>query len=232
MKWFKHLSSAYTDLAIRQLIEEFGIEGYGVYWLCCELVAQQGKGFKLKKKQNWFKLLCLISKLNEKKCSEMLQKMSELNLICPRAYKKGTIYLHKMNKYADEYTYKVQRKSGQYQDNVPLDKIRIDKSIVSKTDNKPFSLEEKLSLMEKDKKRHIQIIALYWKFKKIKAENENQYQTLLKRELKPAQRLVGFKNKKILEVMSWLENENTFKWTLETVLKYISEDLSQIKPIK
>lgn len=98
-------------------------------------------------------------------------------------------------------------------------------------DEKEFSLKEKLELMEKDTKRHIQIICLYWKFKKFNIDNKEQYQTLIKRDLRSAQNLVGFSNEQIMKVMEWLHNENTFKFTLETVLKYMGEDLAQIKPI-
>lgn len=140
MKWFKHLSSAYTDLAIRQVIEEFGVEGYGLYWLCCELVAQQGKHFCLKKDQNWLKILELLSKTPEKKLIEILQKFSELNLINKTAYKNGDIYIQKMKKYADEYTDKVGRKSGQGRDCVGLDKIRRDKIRKEESD---FSFKNK-----------------------------------------------------------------------------------------
>lgn len=95
-----------------------------------------------------------------------------------------------------------------------------------------FSLEEKLSLMEKDAKRHIQVIALYWRFKKVEISNEQQYQALLKRDLRAARELQGFPDKRIEEVMEWLEYKNTFFWTLETVLKFVGENLKQIKPIK
>ena len=156
MKWFKHLSSAYTDLAVRQIIEEFGIEGYGAFFLSCELVAQQGKHFCLKKNQNWFKNLELISKIPEKKLTEILQKFSDLNLIDSSAYKKGDLYLRKMSRYADEYTDKVGRVSRQCPDNVGVDKIRIDKiriDKIRKEKKKAFSsYKEKLTAYENGEK--------------------------------------------------------------------------------
>lgn len=41
MKWFKHDSSAHNDEKIRHLIHEFGVEGYGVYMICLELIAEK-----------------------------------------------------------------------------------------------------------------------------------------------------------------------------------------------
>jgi len=101
-----------------------------------------------------------------------------------------------------------------------------------KTDDEPFSFNKKLKEMEKDKRRHIHIISIYWKYKGIMLENKEQYQALLKRDLRPARLLTGFTDDRIIEVMEWLEEENDIKWTLETVFKYITEDLDNIKPIK
>ena len=55
MKWFRHNSDSYSNLKIQELIGEHGIEGYGVWWICCELVAQQGEKFSLKNTKNWTK---------------------------------------------------------------------------------------------------------------------------------------------------------------------------------
>ena len=133
MKWFKHLTSAYTDFAIREAIEEFGMEGYGLFWLCCEIVGQQGNHFKLKKSKNWLKNLQLVSKIPEKKLSEVLQRFSELNLIDKVAFKRGHLYIKKMTKYADDYTESVVRGWRQSSESVPPDKNRIDKNRIDKS---------------------------------------------------------------------------------------------------
>lgn len=41
MKWFKHDSGAHNDEKMRELIHEFGCEGYGVYMVMLELVAEK-----------------------------------------------------------------------------------------------------------------------------------------------------------------------------------------------
>lgn len=38
MKWFKHSGSAMREAAIERLIMEFGIEGYGLYFACIEII--------------------------------------------------------------------------------------------------------------------------------------------------------------------------------------------------
>lgn len=104
-----------------------------------------------------------------------------------------------------------------------------DKNILSaKADAPLFSFKDKMLLMEKDTNRHINIIHLYWTFRNINIDNNQQYQTLLKREMKPARLLVGFSNERITEVMEYINKNSDFKWTLETVIKYISEDLTKV----
>lgn len=39
MKWFKHFTRAHRDRAIEKLILEFGVEGYGLYFYCLEVIA-------------------------------------------------------------------------------------------------------------------------------------------------------------------------------------------------
>ena len=118
---------------------------------------------------------------------------------------------------------------------VRLGKVRLGKdkkeNYVGKADPPPFSYKEKLETMKKDKRKHIKIISYFWQYKAILIDNEKQYQTLLKRSLKPASELTGFSFERINEVMDWLANvSNMGKWELETVLKYISEDLDNLKP--
>jgi hypothetical protein len=39
MKWFKHSTSAINDAKIEKLIMNYGIEGYGLYFACLEMIA-------------------------------------------------------------------------------------------------------------------------------------------------------------------------------------------------
>lgn len=40
MKWFKHDSTANMDAKLQSVLLEYGMEGYGLYWYCLELIAQ------------------------------------------------------------------------------------------------------------------------------------------------------------------------------------------------
>jgi hypothetical protein len=79
-----------------------------------------------------------------------------------------------------------------------------------------------------DKKKHIQIIGLYAKAKKIEFTSSEHQQSFIKRNLRSASMLKTYEFKKIADVMKWLIDNSDFKWTLETVGKYIDEDLKML----
>jgi len=107
-------------------------------------------------------------------------------------------------------------------------KKNIEEEVVSKADA-PFSFKDKLKEMLSSKRRDLQIIALYWQRKGYGFNNNDQYQSALKRELRAAKNLKGYSDDRILEVIEFLEEiPDLPKWTLETVHKYVDDDLSEI----
>jgi hypothetical protein len=38
MKWFKHDSDASQDNKLQNVLLDYGLEGYGLYWYCLELI--------------------------------------------------------------------------------------------------------------------------------------------------------------------------------------------------
>ena len=110
-------------------------------------------------------------------------------------------------------------------------KEREEKKKVAAEKRKNFNPKEAIEKMATGQK-HIKVIYWYWKFKEFEFENYEQYQSALKRELRAAKALVGYSEDRILEVMDYLHSENDFKWTLETVHKYIDEDPASFMPIK
>lgn len=76
-------------------------------------------------------------------------------------------------------------------------------------------------------RQEIQIIGLYAQAKQCVFENIEQAQSFVRRNLLPARNLKGYRYERIHEVMNYLANNANFKWTLETVAKYIDEDLAK-----
>ena len=123
-------------------------------------------------------------------------------------------------------------------DNKNITSIATDKSVAEneqkneinwKTTARPFSFSEKIKSMEQSTDRRMPIISAYWITKKMVFDNSEQYSTALRRELRPAGDLIGWELSKIKETIKWLDENADFKWTLETVLKYINENLENLE---
>lgn len=139
--------------------------------------------------------------------------MAGLNLIDKKGLTRGILYIPKMRKYSDDYTKKVRRVFGQSSDNVPVDKIRLDKNRIDKIIN------------SEQGRKDIKIIYLYAYKKEIKEFTKETEQSFITRNLRASQLIKGYNIKRISEVMDWLNKNADFKWTLESVSKYIDEKL-------
>jgi hypothetical protein len=118
MRWFKHLTDAWTDEAMAQLIDKYGLEGYGLWWRILEIIgSKMEKGsdrcsvqYSVRKWQN----LCGIyhrSRFNL--ITIFLQSLNKLDLIFdPSSDDLLTISCPNLLKFRDEYS----RKSGQTPD--------------------------------------------------------------------------------------------------------------------
>lgn len=139
MKWFQHLSDSHTNPKVRQILRKYGLEGLGLWWLCCELVAKDGIDYRLKSKTEWKITLLDISRIEQKKADEMLNFFSDINSIDKKALNRGDLHIPKMADYSDDYTKKVRRVSGHStesvrQDNNTIDNTTLDKNTTEKND--------------------------------------------------------------------------------------------------
>ncbi|GEM_PF-2177105 len=91
-----------------------------------------------------------------------------------------------------------------------------------------WRLEDKLKEMLSANRRDLHIIALYYLHKKFRFENRDQFNSGIKRDLRAAGMLKGYADNRIAEVMEWLDKNLEVKWTLETVHKYIDENLEKM----
>lgn len=80
-----------------------------------------------------------------------------------------------------------------------------------------------------DKKKHVQIIGVFAKFKGISFDSKEHQREFIKRNTRAAVGLVPYPNERIIQVMAWLEQNADFKWTVESIGKYIDEDLTKLK---
>lgn len=104
---------------------------------------------------------------------------------------------------------------------VRLGKVRLD---IVASDTPPFSFLEEIEVLRTSKRQDFNIIALYWKKKNWVFENHEQFNSALRRELRPAKELSGYSGKEIAKVINYCKNNyQEVGWTLETVNKRIAD---------
>ena len=81
MRWFKHDSDAHMDAKMRRLIHKWGIEGYGLYWYCLELIAKDvgttNLTFEL---EHDAEILAHDMRMSREKVEDMMRYMIDLKL--------------------------------------------------------------------------------------------------------------------------------------------------------
>ncbi len=81
MKWFKHYTKALSDAKIEKLIMKYGIEGYGLYFACLELIAgnltDENITFEL---EHDSEILAYKFKIDTLKIEEMMKYMIQIEL--------------------------------------------------------------------------------------------------------------------------------------------------------
>lgn len=97
-------------------------------------------------------------------------------------------------------------------------------STVAETTTWDFLKE--LEKLRTDKRKDLRLIAFYWKTKNWKFENKEQFNSALKRELRPAKSLIGYTGQQIAKAMSHCQN-NYKEWGMETVVKRITDVINK-----
>ena len=110
MKWMKHDSNANADAKLRKLRSKYGMEGYGLYWLCLEYVAANVEKHNLTfELEHDSELLSIDTGIHHELVQEMMAYMCNLELF---ENDRGVITCLKMATRTDEYTQKLMKSSG------------------------------------------------------------------------------------------------------------------------
>jgi hypothetical protein len=134
MKWFKHSSLAAQDAKLKKLRIRYGMQGYGLYWYCLELIASEVDSNKLTfELEHDSEILAHDTGINSKVVEEMMFYMVELGLF---ENIDGVITCFALAKRADEYLVKSLKREGKLKEleNVrsmsghSLDKVRPEES--------------------------------------------------------------------------------------------------------
>jgi hypothetical protein len=105
VKWIKHLTNASEDIKIKLLEEQFGNDGYAVFFKLLEKVGKEGERCCLSFETYPVKTMAKDFNVDEKTLLAILGKMAKLGLISAKIFeKRNEIYIPNLKKYGDEYT--------------------------------------------------------------------------------------------------------------------------------
>ena len=134
MKWFKHDSNASMDAKLSRVRSKYGMEGYGVYWYCLELISQNIDKHNLTfELEHDAELIALSTGLHYEIIQEMMQEFVSLGLF---ENTDGIITCLKMATRTDEYTQKV---------------IKTNKKAITLSRQTPDSVGTKSGLIEENR---------------------------------------------------------------------------------
>jgi len=113
LRWFKHLTASNRDEKLLQIQDEFGLSGYGLYWIILEIIGEKitgdGCASVTLSGRNWARL-CGVSL---KKLKTFLVFAQNIELFSVKNSESDiTIICNNLLKYRDEYSRKQSRKSG------------------------------------------------------------------------------------------------------------------------
>jgi len=125
--------------------------------------------------------------------------------------------------------------NGNQNDNQWLPQVKLSKVKLSKVKLNVAETSSAISVIPdllKDKQKHIQIIGLWAKAKNIIFTSKEHQASFIRRNLRAAKNLSPYEITKITDVMDFLIKKADFKYTLESVGKYIDEDLTALQTNK
>lgn len=141
MKWFKHHSDSHGNLKVGAVLAEYGVKGYGLWWLCVELVANQGDDYTVGADKNWKRWLMSQSKLTKEEIDGFLGFFASERLIDEVALTEAQLHIPKLADYCNDYENRKERGSN--------DGVRTKtKSVRTITKNVPLEVEKKRKEVE------------------------------------------------------------------------------------
>lgn len=89
--------------------------------------------------------------------------------------------------------------------------------------NQPFSLSGEIKKLEDNPRREMNIIALYFDYRKPDLQTYEQYEIALGRHMKAAKKLISFKDEQLIKAIKVAEKEYKDIYTLETLAKILTK---------
>jgi hypothetical protein len=110
IKWFKHQADANLNAKLQEVILDHGMEGYGLYWFCIELVAMNVTSTKLNfELEHDARIISRMTAIPVSKVELIMKDFIELDLF---SASHGRIQCLKLAKRCDDFTAKAIRQNG------------------------------------------------------------------------------------------------------------------------
>lgn len=146
MKWFKHDTDANMDAKLQGVMLDYGLEGYGLYWYCIELIAQRVNGDNLTfELEHDCRIIARNTGSTPKKVEQMMKTFIDLGLLDAD---NGHVFCLKLASRCDDFTAKAVRRNGIKS----LDNQQVG---VSPTNSVFVPLEEEEEVRKRSKKKEV-----------------------------------------------------------------------------
>lgn len=97
------------------------------------------------------------------------------------------------------------------------------KYITEQSSEQPFSLKEKIDILNESNRRELNIIGLYLEYRNPDIKNIEQYNLTVKRHIRSAIALKSFTNGQLIKAIEYAKKEYKDIYTLETLLKILTK---------
>lgn len=147
MKWFKHDSNANRDSKLQRVMLKYGMEGYGLYWFCLELIAQTVEKYNLTfELEHDAELIAAATQIHYERVQEMMADFVDWGLFEDR---QGIIFCLKMAARTDEYTQQLIRtrdKGRKTPETLPINSEVIEEKRIEQNRKKTFGQKNHFDL--------------------------------------------------------------------------------------
>ena len=149
MKWFKHQSDANLNAKLQEVILDHGMEGYGLYWFCLELVAMNVTSTKLNfELEHDARIIGRMSGMPVAKVEQLMKSFIELDLF---EASNGRVQCLKLAKRCDDFTAKALRQNPPLSLGVPDVRQSPTKSDKVPLEDRSKKIEDRSKKVEKSR---------------------------------------------------------------------------------
>ena len=204
------------------------------FYLICKASHQDTDKFQRGEMFLYYEWICEATGATTDQLKKCMSWLRASSMIGTRRSTRGVhIKVNNYNHFQTFDNYKRTRKAPEKHQRSTREALRYNKNEKNEKNGNNNNIAETSSAevipdLLNDKKKHIQIIGLFALAKGLKFNSKKHQSDFIKRNVRPATMLCSYELERVKEVMRYLIKNADFKWTIETVGKYVDEDLSKL----